>query len=344
MQPKRRIDACVSDIEFDPKHPKSRTYVQRLARTKSQVMTVCFNGQFSQYQTEEDSIRGGHPNTAAIKNDLAEVQLGFFLPWEQMPLLFQRHASEFNSKRDACSKIWNIVEPTLSAHNRNFAQNMELLRKSREDGRIDAALRNKMAGSIDDFDYDIDTSIDPPDLDSDAEDIPHSLQQEFTSDAFISAYHSIATSWGKERITASKRIPSLSPAKKIRSLQSRSLLPLDVFQIPTFDTSGLRFIHNMTLQNWKSQIKGLVGLDELENTEAEDRIAFETENFDVDLGDSVLRPTLNLSSIETLPNLSDRRAQVGDNPSVTTLMSTICEDISLNTKQRLTVQRVLSAQ
>jgi hypothetical protein len=100
----------------------------------------------------------------------------------------------------------------------------------------------------------------------------------------------------------------------------------------------------MTLQNWKSQIKGLVGLDELENTEAEDRIAFETENFDVDLGDSVLRPTLNLSSIETLPNLSDRRAQVGDNPSVTTLMSTICEDISLNTKQRLTVQRVLSAQ
>jgi hypothetical protein len=180
-------------------------------------------------------------------------------------LLFQRHASEFNSKRDACSKIWNIVEPTLSAHNRNFAQNMELLRKSREDGRIDAALRNKMAGSIDDFDYDIDT-IDPPDLDSDAEDIPHSLQQEFTSDAFISVYHSIATSWEKERITASKRIPSLSLAKKIRSLQSRSLLPLDVFRIPTFDTSGLRFIHNMTLQNWKSRIKGLVGLDELENT------------------------------------------------------------------------------
>ncbi len=79
---KRRPDATTSDLEFHPNHPKSNTHVQQIVRTKSQVKTVCFNGQFSQYQTQEDSVRGGHPNTTAIKNDLAEVQLGFFLPWD----------------------------------------------------------------------------------------------------------------------------------------------------------------------------------------------------------------------------------------------------------------------
>src|SRR2546423_1553450 len=74
---KRRSDATVSDVEFDANHPKSNTHVQRMVRTKSQVKTVSFNGQFSQYQTQEEGVRGGHPNTAAIKNDLAEVQLGF---------------------------------------------------------------------------------------------------------------------------------------------------------------------------------------------------------------------------------------------------------------------------
>jgi len=149
VQIRKRSDTTASDLEFDPRHPKSSTHLQRVARTKSQVMTVCFSGQFSQHQVEEESIQGGHPTTAAIKNDLAEVLLGFFLPWDQLPVLFQRHASEYNLKRDACEKIWGIVKPTLSPHNQNFARNMELLRKSREDGMIDTALRNPTAASQD---------------------------------------------------------------------------------------------------------------------------------------------------------------------------------------------------
>ena len=215
-------------------------------------MTVCFNGQFSQHQVEEESIQGGHPTTAAIKNDLAEVLLGFFLPWDQLPVLFQRHASEYNLKRDACSKIWGIVKPTLSPHNHNFARNMELLRKSREDGMIDTALRNATAASQDSLDYDID-DMQPDNFDLDAEDTLNSPQQEFTMEALISAYHSITTSWHKERFAAGKRIPSLScRTNLVQRLQSRSLLPLDIFQLPKFATSSLRFFPNATLQNWKA--------------------------------------------------------------------------------------------
>ena len=341
VQIKRRNDATVSDIEFDPRHPKSSTHVQRMARTKSQIMTVCFNGQFSQHQAEEEAIRGGHLTTGAIKNDLAEVLLGLFLPWDQLPALFQRHASEYDTKRDACSKIWTIVEPTLPPHNRNFARNTELLRKSREDAQIDAALRKETGESLDALGDDID-DIEPANFDFNAEDTLSSSQQEFTTETLIRAYHSITRSWHKERFAESKRIPSLlSQTSRDQRLQSRSLLPLDIFRIPTFFASGLRFFPSGTLQDWKSQIKSLAKLDELGDTEAEEHIAFEADNFDLDLGDGVLHPALN--SIQSLPNLSDRRAQVGENPSGATLTTIVSEDVPLNRKQRLVVERVLSA-
>src|SRR5579871_4958877 len=188
VQSRRRYDATASDIEFHERHPKSHTHIQHIARTKSQVMTVSFHGQLSQYQSEEETIPRGHPTTAAIKNDLAELLLGFFIPWEHLPTLFQQHASQYDTKHDACSKIWAIVEPTLSPHNRNFAENMELLRKSREDGRVDAALHATEPDPQESLEYDID-NMESTNFDSDTEDELSSItmQHEFTSEALITA-------------------------------------------------------------------------------------------------------------------------------------------------------------
>jgi hypothetical protein len=68
-------------------------------------MTVDFNGQFSECQSEEDHIPGGRPTTNAIKNDVAEVLLGLFVPWDQLLSLFQQYAAEYETKRDARRKI-----------------------------------------------------------------------------------------------------------------------------------------------------------------------------------------------------------------------------------------------
>lgn len=77
----------------------------------------------------------------AIENDLTEVLLALFVSWDQLLPLFQRHTARNETKRDACAHIWKIIEPTLSFHNRSFARNIELLRKSKEDSQIDAMLR-----------------------------------------------------------------------------------------------------------------------------------------------------------------------------------------------------------
>jgi hypothetical protein len=77
--------------------------------------------------------------------------LRLFVPWDRLPLLFQQHAATYDVKRDACAHIWSIVEPKLSPHNRDFANNTEMLRKSKEDCQIDeVALRRTDNSQVDD--------------------------------------------------------------------------------------------------------------------------------------------------------------------------------------------------
>ena len=76
VQTKNVRDMIAADLDFDLEHPKHGIQVQRLARKKSQVVTVTFSGQLSQFQIEEEAIPGGHPVTTAMQNDLAEVRRG----------------------------------------------------------------------------------------------------------------------------------------------------------------------------------------------------------------------------------------------------------------------------
>jgi len=209
VQTKNVRDAIAADVEFDPTHPKHGIQVQRLARKRSQVATVTFNGQLSQFQADEEGVPGGHPVTSAMENDLAEVLLGLFVPWNHLKTLFQQHAAAYKTTRDAYAKIWKIVEPILSPHNRNFASNIELLRKSKEDSRIDAALRRAMNTSEDIFDHDLNDEVAADILDFDVEEPLDTLNEDFTTETLIAAYHTVAMSWYKESLTAGQRIPAL---------------------------------------------------------------------------------------------------------------------------------------
>ena len=157
----------------------------------------------------------------------------------------------------------------------------------------------------------------------------NSLHHEFTAETLITAYHSIVTSWHKEGLTAGKCILSLSPrSNQIQRLQLQSLLPLDIFRLPTYNTSGLRFFPRTTLQEWESHIKGLTKLDEIDDMDPEDHI-LSTDGFNLNLGDGTLHPTMNL--VENIRNLVDWQSQVGDDPSG--LATIISEYLPLNRKQ-----------
>ena len=80
VKTKNTRDAIADDMDFDPDHPRYATHVQRVARTSSQVATVTFNGQLTEFQAAEDAVPGGHPKTTAVKNDISKILLGLFVP------------------------------------------------------------------------------------------------------------------------------------------------------------------------------------------------------------------------------------------------------------------------
>ena len=79
VQTKKKDHTTEFDLEFEADHPKCGILIQQLASNTSEVLTVHFNRQLSQFEAEEDTIYGGHPTTVAIKNNLAKVLLGFFI-------------------------------------------------------------------------------------------------------------------------------------------------------------------------------------------------------------------------------------------------------------------------
>ncbi|KFZ23650.1 hypothetical protein V502_01866 [Pseudogymnoascus sp. VKM F-4520 (FW-2644)] len=340
VQAKPERDAVGTDIDYDAHHPKSGLYVQRLVTKRSQVATVTFNGQFSEFQAEEESVQGGHPRTTAMDNDLAEILLGLFVPWDQLCPLFQKQSINNDTKKDLYSPIWKIIEPMLPPHNRTFARNIELLRKSKEDSQVDAALRSREAPH-DVFDSELE-GIDPADLGSEDEDVQDYIEEGHSTETLVSAYYSIAKSWCIQSSITAQRISTLSVSWPSQApiLRPANLIPLDIFQLPSYKTSCLKYLPSSTLQHWEIRIKGLVRLDETDDLTTEERLAYGIDDFDPDITDGMLHPTLGVA--EQPPDLTDQRSEVGDHPTGHSLTALVKKHVPLNEKQEVIIERVLS--
>ena len=154
---------------------------------------------------------------------------------EQLASIFLQHASGYATKRDACFEIWNIVEPTLSPQNRVFAKQFGLLQKSKDDVKLDAALRKEL--SI----FDSVINDDPPDDDENFTD------QENSPEVLVFAYHFVTRQWHKDGLEIGRRIPCLWPTSSpMHELQPQSLLPVNTQHL-IGTNCNIRFIPKATL-------------------------------------------------------------------------------------------------
>ncbi|KAL2785260.1 hypothetical protein BJX66DRAFT_329424 [Aspergillus keveii] len=79
-----RINLCIQaatsqDVNFHSNHPRHLSHIAITAK---------------------DSLPGGHPPTDAILNDMAEIFLGLFVPWERLPDLSACHAAAIDDGLD----------------------------------------------------------------------------------------------------------------------------------------------------------------------------------------------------------------------------------------------------
>jgi hypothetical protein len=105
VRTKRLQEATTEDIPFHKTHPRYRTHVQRLARSVSQTATITLQGELTEFQSAKDSMLGGHPTTTAIQNDLAEILLRIFIPWQNLRTLFHQTPVDSGATHDILHHI-----------------------------------------------------------------------------------------------------------------------------------------------------------------------------------------------------------------------------------------------
>jgi hypothetical protein len=179
-------------------------------------------------------------------------------------------------------------------------------------------------------------------LDSDDEELLQGADESYNVETLITAFHSISRSWNEEILNIGRHISALlRESLHAQSLRLQNLQPLNMCNSMVNETSGLRFFPLSTLQDWELHLKGLTtSVDKEAIPDDLTGTAFELDDFNLDIGDGILHPAL--SGSDTVPALVDRRSQLGDSPTGASLTALVSEDVPLNRKQRIVVERVLS--
>ena len=321
-------DATSGDCQYDPSHPKYTSSVQRLARNHAQVWTVSFYGQLSQCQDEEDQVRRGHCTTSAIRNDLAEILLAFFVPWHKIRPLFDFYCSGYATQEGGYSRLWHIVEPTLAPHLRQYARNFSLLQKSKEEVAVDKALQEDETeglGNVEILD------------DAEPENIDPDLYSHIESEGLIMACHQIMASWHQDELAAAQRFPMLNTSwSPSYDLQDRHLVTLDVPRLVSSESSGLRLFLDETVKQWESKLKNPTSNDFVESI---DDFNVFLDPTSTELNGDGLQPTLD--SDENQTRLENARVLLGDDPSAGLVLDIVCQQIPLNRKQFLIAKKLI---
>jgi hypothetical protein len=323
-------------FEFALCHPKRSTCIQHVAHSRSEIATVTFNGQLTQYQMAEDCVRGGHPMTDAIANDVAEILLGLFLPWERLRDRLFREPHEEN----IFSFVWSSVEPTLAPHIQEFAANIDLLRKSKEDCQIDARLRQSAKYHAEMFDQHVD-HIDPADIDpedpqnNDCFITPE--DERFTAETLIAAYNTISKTWGRDCFIAAKKAPILATSCRAHGSAQINPLPSSTHSLQSDHALDLRFVPSTILRDWESHLAS--HKKPFQDGDPSEPAAAPLHDFDLTDGDGVLQPVLTDADIS---DDTPARPVLLEDPTPASLLTLVGRHIPLNTKQSLVVSRLLS--
>ena len=127
-------------VDFASDHPLYESHVQRVAKKEKDLFTINFIGDLFRFQGEESQGCITNLEKPEIRMELAEILVGLFVPWQQIPQ--QDRITQGQDMESFVVKLWKSAFTTLTPSVRNYAQNLLLLKKSKEDCRLDAILRN----------------------------------------------------------------------------------------------------------------------------------------------------------------------------------------------------------
>jgi hypothetical protein len=168
------------------------------------------------------------------------------------------------------------------------------------------------------------------------------LIDSINKETLLAAFLAICRNWSNETAEAQQRIPNL-PSQPCPSskLQFCTFRPIQISRGTLADSSGFQFLPASALEKWK------IDLQHITKTAGQDMevqtsilLPSDLDDFNIGLDEEVLVPTLTDSDF--LGDSEISHSGIGQNPTATCLTSLVRETISLNAKQQLVVEKVMS--
>src|SRR6266480_6100335 len=237
-----------------------------------------------------------------------------------------------------CSIVWTRVMDTLPEHVQEFARNIEILQKSKDDVDVDMAEWTASASAM--------QIAFNPDLDDTEDVLDDSVQINGAVDdnTLRLSYYLIRQRWLREdHVTAASISPLQQPWKGPSTLSIESFTPMIIDS-----ASGIRQdVSAETLKLWSNLIKGT----ETSNTASNAHTAIGvTQNINNNNDDcdsntddeyAALEPVLTFTESTTGPHtIAALATRLSQNPSPLNITNLISEVMPLNTKQKRTVSMV----
>jgi Helitron helicase-like domain at N-terminus/PIF1-like helicase len=350
-----------TDLDFDSNHPEYGGMTQFVRTSHSIPRTVALVGQLSEYQENEDRIRGGHPQTNAMQNDLAAVLLALFVPWDTLPPLFDDIINlcgdDCNANCDqsshtglqVCSIAWVKVRDALPEHIQDFARNVQLLRKSKDDADVDKVERMTLASAMKEaFNPDLDNAQDT--LDEVADINGTGINGSVADDTLRLSYNLIRRRWITEDRSTVSDIEALRlPWQELPSLTIENYTPVAIDSVP-----GTRLdVTPDTLKQWSVLVNGgsvpiipdsnqtaidtIPNVDGFANNEVNDDAYSNADNEYAAVEPVLTFMDPSMSTDLRIPQLAIR---LGQHPSPIDISNLVSEIAPLNPKQKRTVSMV----
>jgi hypothetical protein len=271
-------------------------------------------------EDQQDAITGEYQNTGPIWNDHCQVLLGLFIPWDQLPEMFEEHGTDYANPTDACSHIWTIVEELQPSYIQRLASNVSLLRKSKEDADADRLARDEELLNFDDVAWE-----NMADEDSDTEMVPYKPRVMSKPELFH-AYRIIRAKWEAQSTTPGTQQPLELRAESLVSLPT-SLLKADD-SLSYFD----EHIRNMWKLELKSLLKSRSNEPELDSAHGHG-LRDQAE-------DAVFEPNF-VTAADYGMDIQHIRLSLGPSPSIDEVFDYITVAFTPNKKQGLIIKNVL---
>jgi hypothetical protein len=308
-----------SDLRFDKEYPIYDSLCQRVAKEYKDMITPSIYGKISELENQQDSITGEYENIGPILNDHCQVLLGLFIPWNQLPALFEEYSMGYTNPTDACSYVWDKIKDLQPPYIQRLASNVSLLRKSKEDAEADRLAREQELLDFEDIMLENDANNENDDND-DNDIIPYQPRIMSKLELFH-AYHIIMAKW---------------KVHQPNDLRVNSLVPLPISFLKIDDS--LSYFEDSVLDLWKLQFKHLSkAISKEQDLELLDtyRLRYQAE-------EAVYEPNI-VPPRDYSIDIEDARARLGSNPSVDDLFHYITTAFTPNEKQSLIIRNVLKA-